>query len=86
MKRHADVVWFNGHFIVKIHYSIKIISPSVLNWKIKYKSYITSNIATLEMSVENEYIQMGEEGIHNTAEETKNKVSKYNKGKEIGYF
>lgn len=38
------------------------------------------------MSVENEYIQMGEEGIRNTAEETKNKVSKYNKGKEIGYF
>lgn len=38
------------------------------------------------MSIENEYIQMGEEGIRNTAEETKNKVSKYNKGKEIGYF
>lgn len=27
------------------------------------------------MSVENEYIQMGEEGIRNTAEETKNKIS-----------
>lgn len=26
MKRHIDVVWFNDHYIVKIHYSIKIIT------------------------------------------------------------
>lgn len=25
-KRHTDVVWFNDHYIVKIHYSIKIIT------------------------------------------------------------
>lgn len=29
---------------------------------------------------------MGEEGICNIVEEIKNKVLKYNKGKEIGYF
>lgn len=26
MKKHADVVWFNDHYIVKIHYSIQIIT------------------------------------------------------------